>query len=184
MNKVYAIIGPPASGKTTLVKALNNYRIPAIISHTTRLPKKEEINGVDYYFVDKEIFLKLPMIEKVNYSGHFYGLSKDEVLSKVKESSISVVEVDLRGLEQLKKLLGERLTAIFLFADKETILNRYVLQGDNDQEINRRIEYAEAAGEFVNWQTADYVVKNTGQLDVTVRQVLAIMDVSWVKSEV
>lgn len=181
MNKVYAIIGPPASGKSTLVKALREQQIPAIISHTTRPPRKEEQTGVDYHFVDKETFLQLSLIEKVSYSGHFYGLSKEEVLHKVKENTISVVELDQRGLEQLKKLLGERLVSICLFADKETILSRYVLQGDYDQNINRRIEYAEAAGEFVNWQMADYVVKNTGQLAAAIRQVLAIMDIPWTK---
>ncbi|VBB08988.1 guanylate kinase/l-type calcium channel beta subunit [Lucifera butyrica] len=181
MNKVYAIIGPPASGKTSIVKKLREYGIPVLISHTTRPPKPDEKDGVDYYFVDKQTFEKMNFIEMVNYAEQLYGLTKEEVLKKANIHPVSVVDIDLSGFEKLKKLLGDRLELIYNFVDQDTIINRYLLQGEDYATIKHRIEYAEANGEFNNWEVADYVVKNSGPLIVTVRQILAIMDLVSLK---
>jgi guanylate kinase len=175
MNKVYAIIGPPASGKTSIVKALAEFGVPTLISHTTRPPKTGEKNGADYYFVNKEAFGAMSFVEKSSYADYLYGLTKEEVLNKLKLYPVSVVDIDLAGFAQLKKLLGERLSSIYTLVDKNAIINRYVLQGEDNANIRQRLEYAEKNGEFNNWQIADYVVKNTAQLEITVRQVLAIM---------
>lgn len=177
MNKVYAIIGPPASGKTSIVKELGKYGIPELVSHTTRQPQQGEKNGVDYHFVDKEQFSQTTLVERVDYSGYFYGLSKAEVLNKINKYPITVVDVELAGLEQLKKLLSERLESIFIMVDKSAIIDRSIVRGDNPESINGRIAYAETNREFDNWQTADYVVKNMSSLDVAVRQILAIMGI-------
>lgn len=177
MNKVFAIVGPPASGKTSLVKQLlKKYGIPALISHTTRPPKKGEQHGVDYYYVEKQAFTSMHFVERATYSDHYYGLSKDEVLKKVNLYPVSVVDIDMAGFEQLKKLLGERLESIYLLVDKDTVLSRCLLLGDSQDEIRQRIEYAENNGEFNNWQNADYVVKNNGAIETTLRQILAVMD--------
>jgi guanylate kinase len=179
MNKMYAIIGPPAAGKTTIVKQLfQHYGIPALVSHTTRAPKTGEENGKDYYFASKSDFATIQYIEKTAYAGHFYGLSKDEVLNKIKSYPVSVVDIDLAGYYQLKKLLSERLESIYILVDKDEILNRYLLQGEDTETIRTMMEAAEANGEYNNWQIADHVVKNTGSIEVTLRQVVAIMNLA------
>lgn len=175
MNKVFAIIGPPGSGKSSLLKELCQCGIPSIISHTTRPKRATEIDGQSYYFVDKEAFLKIAFVEKVTYSNHFYGLSKEEVFKKMKECPVSVVDIDLQGLEQLKKALGERVESIFILVDKDTLLNRYVAQGDSYDVMKQRIDQAEKAGEFANWQIANHVIKNTGDFQTVLRQALAIL---------
>lgn len=174
MNKVYALIGPPASGKSSILHELAQYSIPEMVSHTTRKPRPGEEHGVHYYFVSKDDFQKTELIERVEYSGNFYGLSKAEVLDKVKLYPVSLVAVEMQGLTQLKKLLANRLESIFLMTDYDTIITRMLARGDADALINRRIEYAKSTGEFDKWQTATYVVKNTGSLEVAVRQILAI----------
>ncbi|CUH96352.1 hypothetical protein P22_2442 [Propionispora sp. 2/2-37] len=179
MHKVYAIIGPPASGKTSIVKGLfAGYRVPALVSHTTRQPRTGEEQGKDYYFVGEEEFSRTVFLEKANYSGYFYGLSKEEVVNKVGVHPVSVVDITLAGFEQLKKVLGERVAAIYLLVDKDTVINRYILRGDDAAVINKTIEYAQQRGEFNNWEIADHVVKNTGELDIALRQVAAIMNLT------
>ncbi|MEL7635601.1 MULTISPECIES: guanylate kinase [Sporomusa] len=175
MNKLYALIGPPASGKTSILKELAQYGIPEMVSHTTRKPRIEEIDGIHYYFVTKEDFQKTELIERVEYSGNLYGLSKTEVLEKVNTYPLSTVDVDIQGLTQLKKLLGNRLESIFIMADLDTVIGRMLERGDDHALINRRIEHATSAGEFNNWQSATYVVKNTGSLTIAVHQILAII---------
>ena len=174
MNKVYTLIGPPASGKTSILKELAQFGIPEMVSHTTRKPRAGEVDGVDYYFVAKEEFPKNELIERVEYSGNLYGLSKAEVLDKVNKHPVSMVAVETQGLNQLKKLLANRMESIFIMADQDTVIARMLDRGDNHDLINRRIEYANRTGEFNNWQTANYVVKNIGSLEVAVRQILAI----------
>ncbi|EGO64763.1 guanylate kinase [Acetonema longum] len=179
MNKVYAIIGPPASGKTSLVKELSKQGVPVMVSHTTRPKKQHEVHGADYYFVSKEEFGQLQLIEKVTRDNNFYGLSKDEVLRKVNQHPVSIVDIDLVGLEQLKKLLGGRVESIFVLVDKNTVIQRLVTQNAKLEDIQRQVEQAAGKGEFDNWQTADYVVKNTGAMDASVRQMQAIMGLLW-----
>jgi len=175
MNKVFAIIGPPASGKTTIAQELVKHGVPEMVSHTTRAPRPGEQQGVNYYFVSRDEFSQIDLIERVTYSGYFYGLSKTEVLEKSDKNPVSVVVVERTGLEKMKKLLGKRVESIFIMADELTVAERLIERGDVPEFIQRRMEYAKANREFDNWQVADHVVKNTGSLAVAVRQVLAIV---------
>lgn len=175
MNLIYALIGPPSCGKSTIARELTKYGVSEIISYTTRPPRPGEQDGVDYRFIDKDTFAKTELIEKVTYSGHFYGLGKKEVMSKLEKNPVSVVGVDRNGFDKLKKLLGQRIVSIFILIDEATIIDRVIEQGGNPDAAQERINYAKAAGEFDNWQIADHVVKNTGPLENTVLQVLAIM---------
>jgi guanylate kinase len=177
MSKVYAIIGPPASGKSSIVKQLRSEgSIATLVSHTTRPPHAGEKEGVNYYFVDNATFSQLRLVEKVSYSGHHYGLSKDEVQAKVSQYPLSVVDIDMEGYAQLKKYLADRIESIYILVDRDAILMRCLDEGLNADAIKKRLDYAESQGEFNNWEIADHVVKNTSSLEVTVRQVLAIMD--------
>jgi Guanylate kinase len=176
MNLAYALIGPPAAGKSAIARELGKYGVSEIIGYTTRPPRPGEQNGTDYRFVDKAAFATIELVEKVNYSGHLYGFGKNEVLAKIEEKPVSVVTVNRRGLDQLKKLLGQRVVSIFILVDENTIIDRVIGQGADGAAVQERINYAKVNGEFDNWQIADYVVKNTAPLEDAVRQVLAIMN--------
>lgn len=176
MNKVYAIIGPPAAGKSAIAKDLLAHGVPEMISHTTRKPLAGEEHGQTYYFVDSQEFARIELIERIEYSNQFYGLSKLEVLDKINNFPISFVVVEAQGLEQLKKMLGQRVESIYLLVNEDIIIERMLLRGDHPDIITSRIEYAKAKGEFNTWKDADYVVKNTNSLEVAVRQILAILN--------
>lgn len=175
INKVYALIGPAGSGKSVLVKELRKHGVPMLVSHTTRPPKVGEEHGVDYYFVNSEQFSQARPFERVSYKGYFFGMTKEEVAKKMSQYPVCTVDIDRDGYEQLKKLVGERLESIFILVDKETIFSRFMMTGEKLEEVKARIDLAEANGEYDNWQIADHVVKNTGAVERTVLQILAIM---------
>ncbi|BBB89950.1 MAG TPA: guanylate kinase [Methylomusa anaerophila] len=176
MNKVFAVLGPPCSGKTAIIKELFQYGVVEMVSHTTREMRAGEQHGVDYYFVKKEDLSKAELIERTEYFGQVYGLSKAEVLKKVSGNLVSVVAVEYNGWEQMKKLLGDRVKSIFVMVDQDTVIDRMMARGDAPESVAKRLELAKKNGEYDNWKNSDYVVKNTDSLDIAVRQVLAIMD--------
>lgn len=169
------MIGPAGSGKSALVKELIRMGVPKLVSHTTRPPKSGEQEGIDYYFVDNDGFAKARPFERIHHGGHQFGLTKEEVTQKMNQYPACTVDIDRNGLEQLKKLLGDRLESIFILVDKETIFSRFMMQGDKLEDVKARIDLAEANGEYDNWRIADYVVKNTGTVECAVWQILAIM---------
>lgn len=89
-HQIICIVGPSASGKTTLVrnyiKTYNSLSNPIseILSTTTRNPRCGEFDGVDYNFVDLRAFHKLSKIEEAEYSGNFMVFQKKKSLEKSK----------------------------------------------------------------------------------------------------
>ncbi|WP_110954551.1 guanylate kinase [Anaerosinus massiliensis] len=175
MNKIYAIIGPHAAGKTTIIAKLKIQGIPSIVSHTTRKPRSNEKNGREYYFVNKEEFLKLDLVEKVTYQGDYYGITKSELLTKMQASKINTVMVEQNGYKQLKKLLGDRLESIYIMVDYVTMVERMLNQNEDNDQIKKQLEYTETNGELETWKITNHVVKNTGNITITINQILALM---------
>ena len=78
------LVGASASGKTEVAKYLKqHYGIKKVVTHTTRSMRTNEVDGVDYHFVDKQTFLALKnqnyFVEVTNYNNNYYGTSRDEV---------------------------------------------------------------------------------------------------------
>lgn len=176
MNKLYAIVGPHASGKSEILNKLRTIGIPCLISHTTRKPRKGETDFYDYYFVSPETFKTLSFAEKVMYQGEHYGISKNELIEKMKTSKILVTLVEQNGLIQLKKLLGSRLESIYIMVDYVTMVERMLMNNETDAEIKRQLEFCEKNGEFDIWKKTTHIVKNTGNINIAVNQILAIME--------
>lgn len=175
MNKIYALIGPHASGKTTILNALPRQDIAYITSYTTRPPRKREINSLEYKFVSKEDFFKLDLIEKITYQGEYYGITKTEMLDKLKNNESCILTTTLSGIKQLKKLFGTRLESIYIMIDYVTMVERMLSLGENNAMIQSQLEYAEKNQEFELFKAADHVIKNTGSLNISVSQLMAIM---------
>ena len=106
---IIAILSSPSgAGKTSLVKEIsskNNFSIS--ISHTTRKPRSNEINGVDYFFVKQEEFKKFiskkKFLEYAKVFNNFYGSSKDVVFNKLDKGENVIFDIDWQGTEQIKK---------------------------------------------------------------------------------
>jgi guanylate kinase len=132
------LIGASASGKTEVSKLLRKeYGIVKVVTHTTRAPRVNEKNGVDYYFVTKEEFLALQakniFVETAIYNGNFYGCSKREV------SDDKCLIVEPNGLRSFLALGDQSIVTFLLSATEKTRRERMLLRGDDPAEIDKRL---------------------------------------------
>lgn len=156
-NKVIIFSAPSGAGKSTIVKHLLG-KYPFLefsISATSRLPRGEEKDGVDYYFFTKEEFKqKIEKGEFVEYeevyAGSYYGTLKSEVERIWAKGHIILFDIDVKGGINIKRLYGSHALAVFIRPPSvETLKERLVLRGtDSPQAIERRVAKAEEELEY------------------------------------
>lgn len=171
---IYLLLGASGSGKTTLASCLRDLGIPELISTTTRPPRKGESEANPYYFVTKEQFEQIPMVEHTEYASNLYGTSQSEVSRVLSSGGSAFVIVDKNGVEAFKEIYGELCKVIYVYASPETVLDRMIERGDKLKDACDRVDHAERTGEFNNIDLADYCIINK-DLDVAVRQLSAIV---------
>ena len=151
------LAGASASGKTEVAKALAaKYGITKIVTTTTRDKRKGEVNGVDYFFVDKEQFERMihegKFVEYTFYNGNLYGSTKDQIAPD------KCVVIDPAGLRSYIALGNKDIVTFYLEANEETRINRMRLRGDEEGKIKSRIENDRIAFRKENVATVDYVI--------------------------
>ena len=178
-NKLFALVGPHASGKTAIVRELKKAGVNYIPLYTTRSPEAYARNPVDaaamYRFVDKEEFLKQDFLVKITYKSEYYGMMKQDILGALQTYPCSVVLSDAQGIKQLSKLLKDSFESIYIMVDYVTLVERMLQMKHTNDEIKYHIEYAESNGEFDTWKVSTHVVKNIISFETTVKQILAIL---------
>lgn len=173
MSKLYAIIGTSGSGKTTIGRYVFGKQAE-VVSMTTREPRRNEVNGRDYYFVDKEHFEELLSQRKLAeydfYDGNYYGLMIEEIQKKLNKGDAYVV-ITLHGYKQLKEIFGSRVVSVFIDAKKEHV--EAMLKGRNDTNIEKRMESYDK--EVLDKFQCDYVIENEfGNMEKSVYQFLML----------
>lgn len=118
---VVVVMAPTGSGKGTIVRrALEEHvDIYETISCTSRSMRPGEKEGVHYYFVSDEEFNKKikagDFLEWAEFAGHKYGTLKSEILPKLKDCQLVIVEIELQGVEQLLKLIPrDHMTVVYI----------------------------------------------------------------------
>jgi len=160
------VSGPSGVGKGTVRKALfdmKGHNLVYSISMTTRPPRNDETDGVDYYFVDEKTFLKNikedRFLEWAKFVGHYYGTPKDKVEDYLDKGKEVVLEIEVDGALQVREKMKE---AVFIFLvppSKEALYNRLVERGtENPELIKDRFEKAQK--EFLLAYKYDYIVVN------------------------
>lgn len=185
-NKLFVLIGESCSGKTTLEKKIRNRKLCRnVISLTTRKPRLNEVNGIDYYFTDKLIFEIYKTQEKLlEYTSYImknqgkvsYGIMKNDV--KLDEDNYVCV-LNPNGYKQVVKALGkENVVGIYIKRDpKERFLtylsreneNFYDLLEEAHRRLHKDIEDFERIEDKV-----DYVIKNDSSVENMIEKFLEI----------
>lgn len=156
-GKLLIFSAPSGSGKTTLVNHLLA-EIPNIafsVSATTRAPRGEEQNGVEYYFISLEEFMQRVENDEFLewqevYPGRCYGTLKAVVEKMQEEGKHVAFDVDVVGGTNIKKFYGDKALSVFIQAPSiEVLRERLVNRGtDSMEEIEKRLEKAQWEMDF------------------------------------
>ncbi len=175
--------GVSGAGKDTirkeLMKRLNN--TTSLPSYTSRNPREDEEEGVQYHFITKEEFeKKIKNNEFYEYNLHhnnYYGTSKVLLNDKISSGKIIIKDIEVNGTENLINLLKDdvKIVTIFLKVEKEELRRRLINRGDNlsEEEMNLRLgrlEYEESKIKLY-----DYVIKND-DFEKTVQIIMTIIE--------
>ena len=174
-NIMVILSSPSGVGKTTLTKKIQQkYQTFKIsVSHTTRLPRSNEINGVDYHFVSQKIFKKLiddnKFYEYAKIFENYYGTLKKNVDETINNNDI-IFDIDWQGTKQLSKFKNLNLIKIFLITDsKEELKKRLIKRNQNSkEEIEKRFKSFDEDTKY--WNDYDYIIINKN-LEVCFKQI-------------
>ncbi len=173
-GSLFIVSAPSGAGKSTLVNALlaEDGQLGLSVSHTTRAPRGAEIDGREYHFVTREVFVAMrecgEFLESAEVHGNLYGTSRSWIESQVAAGCDVVFEIDCQGAEQLRAIFPDAL-AIFILPPSLTELERRLRgRATEDEEIVARRLRA-AVLEMRRAPKFDYVIINADFSDALKR---------------
>ena len=166
-NKIILITAPSGSGKTSIVNRLMK-RFPNLafsVSATTRPPRKNEKEGVHYYFISQENFkvnihnrefLEWEMV----YEGKYYGTLKSEMSRIWKESKIPVLDIDVQGAIHVQQQYPVNTIAIFVQAPSMEELKRRLKNRGSETEESLKTRLDKSAFEMTFKNHFEHIIIN------------------------
>ena len=166
-NKVVIFSAPSGSGKSTIVNHILKLHpeMEFSVSATSRAPRGQEKDGVEYHFFTADEFRKMISEDKFVeyeevYAGSFYGTLKSEVQRIWDKNHVIIFDVDVKGGVNLKKYFGDKALSVFIQAPSvEELRKRLIARGtDSAEAIEKRV--AKAAEEMTYADKFDYILVN------------------------
>jgi len=187
------ISAPSGGGKTTLCQRLLTARpnMSRAITCTTRAPRQGERDGVDYYFLTAESFLKRVhagnFLEHATVYGNSYGTLKSEVLGRLRQGQDVLLTVDVQGAAAIRDRaqedpeLGRALISLFLTPASLSVLEeRLQKRGTDSPEVIKK-RLAVSRQEITQWKNFDYVLLSQS-IDEDLRRTLVIVEAEKLRS--
>ena len=178
-NIMVILSSPSGVGKTTITKKIQQkYKTFKIsVSHTTRLPRSNEVNGVDYNFISNKEFEDLikrgEFYEYAKIFENYYETIKKNVDDLIKKNDI-IFDIDWQGTKQLSKFTNLRLIKIYLITlNKIELKERLIKRNQNsNEEVEKRFKAFEE--DVKHWKDYDYIIINKN-LDTCFKQIEKII---------
>ena len=166
------VSGPSGAGKSTICNLMRE-RHPEIcfsVSCTTREPRRTEVDGKDYYFIDKSEFQRRvknnEFLEYANVHGNMYGTLKTEIIERVRAGKDVLLDIDVQGALQVKEssrkysMLEKCSECIFLGPPSFEELERRLRSRATEKEESIRKRLDDAKAELDHWRDYDYLIIN------------------------
>ena len=166
-NSLIIIISSPSGvGKTTItkkiLKKINNSYLS--VSCTTRSPRKNEINKVDYFFISKKKFLRFKkekkFLETAKVHNNYYGTLKSQIRKKHKKNKVILLDIDWQGARNLRKKIQKNCYSFFLLPPSISILKKRLLKRHFDNRSLALSRLSSARKDLKYWEEYDYVYVN------------------------
>lgn len=164
-GKLFVFAAPSGAGKTTLVHAVvtKHPELRFSISYTTRAPRKNEADGVDYLFVTKPEFMRLrdqgEMLEFAEVFDNFYATSRSQVEQHLADDRNVILEIDWQGARQVRESMPDCITIFILPPSVEELERRLRdRRTDAPEVIERRLR--DAVSDMSHWDEFDHVIIN------------------------
>lgn len=164
-GKLFVFAAPSGAGKTTLVHAVvtKHPELRFSISYTTRKPRRNEADGVDYLFVTKSEFMRLrdrgEMLEYAEVFDNYYATSRSQVEEHLADDRNVVLEIDWQGARQVRESMPECVTIFILPPSVEELERRLRdRRTDTPEVIERRLR--DALSDMSHWDEFDHVIIN------------------------
>ena len=181
-NIMVILSSPSGAGKTTLTKKIQqkyqNFKLS--VSLTTRSPRSNEVEGVDYHFVSNEYFEELvnknAFYEHAKIFENYYGTLKKNVDETILKNDI-IFDIDWQGTKQLSKFKNLNLIKIYLItSNKEELKKRLITRNQNTkEEVKKRFNSFD--DDIKHWKDYDYIIINEN-LDVCFKQIEKIISLN------
>ena len=176
-GKLFVFSAPSGSGKTTIVRHLlaqEKFGLEFSISATSREPRGEEKDGVDYYFISRDEFInKIKNDEFLEweevYTENFYGTLKTEVERIWAKGKHVIFDIDVAGGLRIKKKFPEETLAVFVKPPSVDELKRRLKKRKTESEDKINMRIAKASVELATAPQFDKIIKNY-ELEVALKE--------------
>jgi guanylate kinase len=183
---LYIFAAPSGAGKTSLVKALldESDGIEVSVSHTTRVPRPGEVDGVNYHFTGVATFNEMvnegEFLEHAQVFDNFYGTARANIEQRLAAGVDVILEIDWQGARQVRQEFPDSLGVFILPPSRQALEERLRGRGqDGDEVIARRMRDAES--EMSHYAEFEYLVIND-DFDAALQELKAIITANRLRS--
>lgn len=176
---LFVVSSPSGGGKGTLIRRLLDVTpdLSYSVSYTTREPRNGEVNGREYFFVNREVFQERigadEFLEWACVHGNYYGTSRHQVAKETGAGVDIVLEVDVQGAQSIKALQLDSVS-IFILPPSYEVLRRRLIARGTDTEAQLELRLRNAPAELRQYSLFDYVIVND-DLERATRTISAIV---------
>ena len=183
---LFVLSSPSGAGKTSIARYIldkdNNIKLS--VSLTTRKNRKNEIAGVDYDYISKDLFEEKIknnfFLEWATVFGNYYGTSREKVQKTLQEGNDVLFDIDWQGTQQLSDNKDFDLVTIFILPPSKTVLEKRLNNRAQDSKIEVIKRMSQASDEISHYMEYNYIVINNNLEDAS-NQVLSILKAERLK---